>query len=104
MQIREYQEADTLRLAVDGTIDRLSSQAFMDSVISAFRKSKKVVIDMENVTYISSAGLRVFIIGQKTADNKGGSLSLINVTAPVYDVLFTTGFNQVLDITRIEKT
>ena len=103
LKIEKIEEGNSIRLAADGSIDRLSSEDFMSNVLSCFLKSNTIVIDMKRVTYLSSAGLRVFAIGQKTANSKGGSLSLINVSDTVFDVLKATGFDRVMEISLAEK-
>jgi anti-anti-sigma factor len=57
-----------------------------------------VVIDFLNVAYISSAGLRALLIGQKTAASKGGSMKLVNIADTVKTVLDMSGFSNILDI------
>jgi anti-anti-sigma factor len=53
---------------------------------------------MKEVNYISSAGLRGLIIGQKTASSKNGHFTIINVTDPVKDILRVTGLDKALVI------
>ncbi len=96
MTIEEIRENDTLRLSINGNIDVHSSEEFTNTVLRSFQKTKSLVIDMENVSYISSAGLRAFILGQKTASSKGAEFSLINVRDEVKEIFHTTGFDKVL--------
>ena len=103
MTITEIKENESIRLSLEGSIDRNSSSDFMNSVTGAFKKTKALVIDMEKVTYISSAGLRVFVIGQKTASNKGGSFSIINVSDNVFEVFHSTGFDRAFDIRKLNR-
>lgn len=96
MTIEEIREGDVLRLSVDGNIDVHSSDEFTNTVIRSFQKTNSLVIDMEKVPYVSSAGLRAFMLGQKTAGSKGAGFSLINVRDEVKTVFHTTGFDKVL--------
>lgn len=96
MTIEEIREGDVLRLSVDGNIDVHSSDEFTNAVIRSFQKTNSLVIDMEKVPYVSSAGLRAFMLGQKTASSKGAGFSLINVRDEVKTVFHTTGFDKVL--------
>ncbi len=98
MTIEEFSEENYLRLSIEGKIDANSSQEFTNAILSSLQKTNSLVIDMENVVYLSSAGLRAFVLGQKTATSKGAGFSLINVQDPVKDIFRTTGFDKILKI------
>ncbi|MCR4591183.1 MAG: STAS domain-containing protein [Lachnospiraceae bacterium] len=98
MRIEEVKEDSGLKMIIDGKIDTLTCNEFQNAVLKAFQKTNNLIIDMESVTYVSSAGLRALIIGQRTAETKGGSLSVINASDSVKDVFRVTGFDKVLDI------
>ena len=53
-----------IRLIVDGRVDTNTSPQLQQAILSAFQKSKDIVVDFLNVPYISSAGLRALLIGQ----------------------------------------
>ena len=48
--------------------------------------------------YVSSAGLRALLIGQKTAMSKRGSMKLVNVNQTVMHVLKMSGFQNILKV------
>ncbi len=98
MTIEEVRNGDSLQLNIDGKIDSLTCQEFQTTILKSFQKTRSLIINMEKVTYLSSAGLRGLILGRKTADSKGGSLTVINVTPSVADVFRVTGFDKALDI------
>ncbi|MCR5773936.1 MAG: STAS domain-containing protein [Lachnospiraceae bacterium] len=98
MYIEEITQDGTLQLNVEGNIDTINSPEFQDAVLKAFQKSNNVVINMEKVSYLASAGLRALMLGSKTASSKGGTLVVINVQQSVADVFRVTGFDKVLDI------
>ena len=60
------------------------------------------VIDLAQLEYIASAGLRVFLLTQKRvkAEGSGTGLKLINVSPPIYDIFHYAGFDQILDLSR----
>ena len=58
------------------------------------------VIDLAQLQYIASAGLRVFLLTQKRVKATGTGLKLINVTPPIFDIFHYAGFDQILDIAR----
>lgn len=87
-----------MRLMVDGRVDTNTSPQLQQAILNAFQKQKDVVVDFLNVPYISSAGLRALLIGQKTAASKGGSMKLTNVSDVVMNVLEMSGFSKILVI------
>ena len=87
-----------VRLIVEGRVDTNTSPQLQQAILSAFQKSKDVVIDFLNVPYISSAGLRALLIGQKTATSKGGSMKVTNVSETVMNILEMSGFSKILKI------
>ncbi|MBR2186660.1 MAG: STAS domain-containing protein [Lachnospiraceae bacterium] len=98
MTIQEVDNGGNLQLDVEGKIDSLTCQNFQDTILKTFQKTNNLVINMEKVDYVSSAGLRALILGQKTASSKGGSMVIINASSSVKDVFRVTGFDKVLDI------
>lgn len=87
-----------IRLIVEGRVDTNTSPQLQQAILSAFQKSKDIVIDFLNVSYISSAGLRALLIGQKTALSKGGSMRLTNLSDVVMNILEVSSFVNILKI------
>ncbi len=98
MTITETRQADIVQLSVEGRVDTNTSPQLQKAILQAFQKGKQVVIDLEKVDYVSSSGLRALLIGQKTANSKGGSMKLINVCSGVMKVFEMTGFSKMLTI------
>jgi anti-anti-sigma factor len=89
---------DNIRLLIEGRVDTNTAPQVQQAILNAFQKNKNIVIDFLNVAYISSAGLRALLIGQKTAASKGGSMKLVNIGETVMSVLEMSGFANILDI------
>ena len=65
---------------------------------SDFGKPKHIVLDFADIVYVSSAGLRVLLIGEKTDKATGICQTLVNVSAEIMAVFEITGFSDVLHI------
>ena len=92
-------EADgTLTLALRGHIDSANAPAVEEEVNAALQGStaEHVVIDAEDLNYISSAGLRIVLRIRKTH----ADLKVINVSSEVYDIFDMTGFTEMLDVQK----
>jgi anti-anti-sigma factor len=98
MEISKTQANGKITLAVEGKIGTTTSQQFQEALLPAFDEANEVVLDFSGVTYIASAGLRVLLMGQKTASSKNGSMTLNNVSEEVMEVLDMTGFSDMLTI------
>ena len=58
----------------------------------------EVVLDLADVPYMSSAGLRLLLTSHKTMLGKGGELKVANVQPAVKEVLDLTGFSDLLNL------
>ena len=57
---------------------------------------KKILVDMSQVGYIASIGIRILLTGAKTAKLKKGKMVFFNLQPNVENVLKTTGLLEVL--------
>ena len=89
---------DKVQLNVHGKVDANALDEFQSEILKSFQKSKTVIVDFADTTYISSAGLRALLIGEKTAASKGGKFLIINANETVKDVIRVTGLGKVLNI------
>ena len=98
MTITEKNDGGRITLEVDGRVDINTSPKLQEAILNALKASKNCALDFSKVVYLSSAGLRALLIGQKTASSKGAKLELHNPTPTVKAVLDSVGFSKVLTI------
>ncbi len=98
MEIKERKESDRIILEISGRIDATNSSKLQNAILLAFQKMRTIELDFQNVAYIASAGLRALMIGQKTANAKGGRMKLKHVADIVMEVFEMTGFIDILEI------
>lgn len=67
MTIKVTKNGTSAVLAVEGRIDTNTSPELQSEILKAFQIAKTVILDFASVHYISSAGLRTLLIGQKAA-------------------------------------
>ncbi len=96
MKIDLKKEDKKLTIKLGGKLDTNTSPD-LDSKMSELEGMEEVVIDMKDLDYISSAGLRVLLSMQKVM-NKQGKMTIINVCDNVMDIFEVTGFSDILDI------
>ena len=96
MEINEQRTEEKIILRTAGRIDTNTSVIFQQRVLTAFQKSSFIEIDLEEVDYISSAGLRALLVGATTAQACGSRMVLTKVQPQVMEVFSMTGFGKVL--------
>jgi anti-anti-sigma factor len=98
MTVTETRGESAIQLSAAGNVDAVSAPELQKALLVAFQKKNNIVLDLGQVNYMSSAGLRALLIGHKTATSKGGSLRIINVQPSVRNIIEVTGFEQILNI------
>jgi anti-anti-sigma factor len=98
MTINKTQENGKITLALNGRLDTTTAPQLQDVLIPAFDEAKEITLDFSPLVYVSSAGLRVLLMGQKTAKAKGGTLTVCNVSDEIMEVFEMTGFADMLTI------
>ncbi len=98
MKLTENRDGNNIEIMVEGRVDTTTSASLQQAILVAFQKCSQVALNVEKVDYISSAGLRALLIGQKTANSKGGNMTLRKVQPAVMEVLKMSGFSTILQI------
>ena len=91
-------ENGTLTLYPEGHVDSVNAPE-LEREITAIREANpagSVVVDCENLQYISSAGLRVILRLKKAV----ADTVLVNVSPEVYEIFDMTGFTEMMEIRK----
>lgn len=97
MEVIKNKVEDTLTVSVSGRVDTTTAPALEESIKEDIETVKRLELDLANLEYISSAGLRVLLSCQKIM-SKQGEMVLKNVNEVVKDILEVTGFSDILTI------
>ena len=97
MTINTEKNNETLTLKIEGRLDTTTAPVLEQTIQEEADAVKDLILDMEKLNYISSAGLRVLLATQKKM-NKICTLRLINVCDAVMEVFEMTGFADILVI------
>ena len=97
MTIEIKVNGDTTTLAVAGRLDTTTAPTLDKTINEEIQTPKHLILDIKDVSYISSAGLRVLLGAQKKMQ-KIGTMKVVNVCAEVMDVFEMTGFADILVI------
>ena len=96
--MRHVLNGDILTIFLEGELNSYNAESIgaeIDGIIKG-KSFKNLVLDLERLRYISSAGLRVVLKLRQQFEN----LSVINASLEVYDVFQMTGFTSMLNISK----
>ena len=97
MTIEIKKNAEETTIEVVGRLDTITAPALDKTIQEDLGDTKKLVLNLKGVEYISSAGLRVLLGAQKKMQ-KIGSMKLTDVRQEVMEVFEMTGFADILVI------
>ncbi|MDR0908392.1 MAG: STAS domain-containing protein [Spirochaetaceae bacterium] len=98
MEITKTTDGTKLILAISGKLSAATAEECNAQITDALKESKDIVLDLKDLDYLASAGLRVFVSTQKALAAEGGSLVLKNVQDIVREVFEVTGLEDVFTI------
>lgn len=89
---------------LSGRADSMHVSAFERYMLDHIAAGEsKLIINCRDLKYISSLGLRVFLIAQKKIIEKKGKLFLCELTKPVLETIAISGFSTIFRIFETEE-
>lgn len=98
LDIKKEQNGSELKLILVGKLSIQEAKALGQVVDDELADVTNLTFDLKELTYVSSAGLRVLLTAQNIMDEAGGRMTLVNVPPFIKDVLKLTGFNKFMTI------
>ena len=99
MEINKALNGTELTMKLTGRLDTNTSPQ-LDAELDGLDNVTKLIMDMEGLNYISSAGLRVLLRAQGVMDKKKGTnkegMVVKNLRPEVKDIFDLTGFSEIL--------
>ena len=97
MTIEIIKNENEIIIEVEGRLDTNTAPSLEKAINENTEANNNLVLDLNKLVYISSAGLRVLLSAQKKM-NKNGSMKVKNVSEAVMAVFEMTGFADILVI------
>lgn len=97
LNIEKKAEGSNLEIALSGRLDITTAPDLENEVKGNIDGVENLVFNLENLDYISSAGLRVLLSTQKIM-NKQGSMVVKNCAEEIMEIFEVTGFSDILTI------
>lgn len=85
-------------ITVQGRIDTITAGDFEAKVTQLTDGSGNIIIDCAQMDYISSSGLRVFLVLQKRIKAMGGVLKLCSLQPSIKEIFDISGFSTIFSI------
>jgi anti-sigma B factor antagonist len=89
---------EQLVVSLKGRLDTVTSVEFSAAVGKEEIKEPVVVVDMKELEYISSAGLRALLALKKSLAAQKKELEIHNLNPVCQEVFKVTGFNNILTV------
>ena len=97
MTIEIKRQAETTTIELGGRLDTTTAPALEKTINENLGDTKHLILNLNGLEYISSAGLRV-LLGTQKKFQKIGSMKVTNVCEAVMEVFDITGFVDILTI------
>lgn len=98
MTIDMNKSEGTLIVSLEGRLDTTTAPELETKLDQSLDGVNNLIFDMKELSYISSAGLRVLLTSQKKMNRCGGDLTVRNANDDIMDVFEVTGFIDMLNI------
>lgn len=97
LNIEKKANGNELTVALTGRLDTTTAPELEQVIKASIDGVGSLVVDMEALEYISSAGLRVLLSAQKIM-NKQGEMKVVHVGETIKEIFEVTGFSDILTI------
>lgn len=98
MTVNSEKNGTTLTVKPEGELDSLTSPVFEAEVREHLSGSEHIIVDMENVKYVSSAGIRAFMTLSRDSAEQGADLKLIHVNEYILNVFDLVGARDIITV------
>jgi anti-anti-sigma factor len=91
-------------LSIEGRIDTTNFNEFENEIVGIIGAGEKnIVLNCKGLNYISSSGLRVFLIAQKKLMALNGKLHLCEMQPAIKEIFDISGFSTIFKIFETEE-
>lgn len=98
MTINKQLDNKVLTVSLQGRLDTSTSPELDRELQASIPGIQKLIMDFQELEYVSSAGLRVLLSAQKRMSRQRGEMVVRNVNETINEVFELTGFIDILNI------
>jgi len=101
MNIVTIQNGDFLVIKLQGRLDTAQSSIVEKMFLEILDHGhERIILDCEDLDYISSSGLRIFLIAQKKILGVSGTLRICNLQPNIREIFDISGFSMIFSISH----
>lgn len=97
MDISKSIDGSRMELSVSGRLETITAPQLDAEIQAVPEEVKELVMEISALEYVSSAGLRVFLMAHKKMKSRGGAMKISGANASVKKVFDITGFSPILN-------
>ena len=99
MEITIQQEGNETRIKISGRLNTITTRECEKQITPLWEQpAPHLVVDCSELSYVSSAGLRLFLVMQKQTTMLKGSLRLVGMQPMIRETFNLTGFGVLFHI------
>ena len=98
MKITTQNQDDITIINIAGRLDASSAEEAETTILAAEGDDSKIILNLEDLEYISSAGLRVLLLSAKKVHSGHGKFCVVALSKPVREVFEISGFSSIFEI------
>ena len=99
MNVETLKKGDSLILLTEGRVDGTNAVDFQNALESAIKGNEQpVILDFEQLSYISSAGLRAILVVAKALQRQNVEFAVCSLIDSVKEVFTISGFDRIIPI------
>jgi anti-sigma B factor antagonist len=98
MKINSKMVNDVTVIEINGDIDGKTASTVQDFILEQIQPGVKMLLDMGNVPYMSSAGLRMLLVTYRQIKSSDGRILLTGLSEEIKDTMSMTGFLRFFEV------
>ncbi len=102
MKVDIKKHEDEVIIAIEGRFDTASAMQFESRFVDEIMEpsTKKLILDCEKLYFITSAGLRVFLVLSKVAKSRNVAMIIRKMDDTIKEIFDMTGFSNILNLEK----
>ena len=99
-ELRTEEHEHALVISVVGRVDSMNTRQFRGGLEQEIRgyNGSAIILDFEDLSYISSAGLRSILLVAEALSRRSKRFALCSLPGSILEIIQTTGFDNIIDV------